>query len=117
VDAFFAAAIGAGAAVIQETLDVITTGDDLRWVDTDQAYANGRIHLQSLLTDVGAGRFLPTISVADCAYCDYQSVCRVSKDKYGKVVSPRAEWAKESASSNAQFEQIKLRNTSAGYSE
>ncbi|MEP6778759.1 MAG: PD-(D/E)XK nuclease family protein [Gemmatimonadaceae bacterium] len=72
--------------------------------------------VQSLMRDVGAGLFLPTVSKDDCRYCDYASVCRVKVDRYD-FESPRAEWAKESARSDAQFEQINFRTTRIGDSE
>lgn len=44
-----------------------------------------------LLDAVAAGRFLPTEDPADCAWCDYASLCRVRR---GNVVeSPPADWA------------------------
>lgn len=53
--------------------------------------------VRSLLDDVAAGRFLPTIDKSDCAYCNFAAICRIRVDDWNSTTSPRAEWAKERA--------------------
>ena len=72
--------------------------------------------VQSLLSDVGTGRFLPTVSKDDCRYCDYASVCRVKIARFD-FESPRADWAKEHAGTDPQFEQINFRSVRKGDAE
>jgi RecB family exonuclease len=48
-----------------------------------------------LLDLVRNGWFLPSNDSADCRFCDYASVCRVSTDAWGRVTSPLAEWSRE----------------------
>jgi RecB family exonuclease len=49
--------------------------------------------VQALLDAVADGTFLPTDNANDCRWCDYQPICRVSVDRFGKTNSPRAAWA------------------------
>ena len=72
--------------------------------------------VQSMLEDVSNGRFLPTIDVNDCKYCDYAAVCRVRETRFS-FVSPRASWAKESAKTDPQFAEINRRAERVGDSE
>ncbi len=51
--------------------------------------------LGPLLEAVAAGRFLPTDEEKDCTFCDYAEVCRVSRNDWGKVDSPLANWSAE----------------------
>jgi RecB family exonuclease len=46
-----------------------------------------------LVAQIRAGEFVPTNDVHDCAFCDYQAICRVGSDGQ-KTVSPRAAWAR-----------------------
>ncbi len=50
-----------------------------------------------LLDHVRDGAFIPTTDSADCAYCDFQAICRTTREGFGKTHSPRAEWAKTHA--------------------
>jgi ATP-dependent helicase/nuclease subunit B len=50
--------------------------------------------IQQLLEHVEHGHFVPTDDCSDCAYCDYRAVCRSTSDRFGKIATPRAEWAK-----------------------
>ena len=53
--------------------------------------------VRALLDHVRAGEFVPTTDAGDCGYCDYQSICRATRDGYGKATSPRAEWGEANA--------------------
>jgi ATP-dependent helicase/nuclease subunit B len=48
-----------------------------------------------LLDFVRNGWFLPSNDSADCRFCDYAGVCRVSTDAWSRVTSPLAEWSRE----------------------
>ncbi|MCU0647883.1 MAG: PD-(D/E)XK nuclease family protein [Gemmatimonadaceae bacterium] len=52
----------------------------------------------SLLDAMRDGEFFPTNSAADCAYCDYATICSATRDTFGKTESPRAAWAARAAS-------------------
>lgn len=54
--------------------------------------AGAREVVAGLLEHVRTGAFIPTTDDADCAYCDYQAVCRARRGEYG-TASPRATWA------------------------
>ena len=57
-----------------------------------------RTVIDEMLQQVRDGFFIPTTDSGDCTYCDYAVICRVTKDKHDHVkVSPRAQWAKEHA--------------------
>lgn len=47
-----------------------------------------------LVEHVRAGAFVPTNDTRDCAYCDYQAVCRASRGDHA-TSSPLAAWAGE----------------------
>ena len=68
--------------------------------------------VRSLLDDVGAGRFLPTIKADDCKYCDYNAVCRVRKTRW-TFTSPRANWAKDASATDTSFVEINRRAKTA----
>jgi ATP-dependent helicase/nuclease subunit B len=51
--------------------------------------------LGHMLDAAGAGAFVPTDDENDCRFCDFAEVCRVSRDPFGKIHSPMAEWSKE----------------------
>jgi hypothetical protein len=53
--------------------------------------------------DVRAGHFLATTDAEDCMVCEFAAVCRVGVDRFNKVTSPRAEWAKAHAASHAEY--------------
>lgn len=59
--------------------------------------------VRSLLDDVAAGRFVATIDKADCAFCNFASICRTRIDEYNATTSPRADWAKDRASSSPHY--------------
>ncbi|MSR35123.1 MAG: PD-(D/E)XK nuclease family protein [Gemmatimonadetes bacterium] len=50
--------------------------------------------LDRLLDMAAAGRFLPTDDPDDCFICDFKTICRAYRDKYGTLQSPPAEWGK-----------------------
>src|SRR6185503_228321 len=56
--------------------------------------ARGLELLDRLLDLAAAGRFLPTDDPEDCFICDFKPICRAYRDKWGKLVSPPAEWGK-----------------------
>jgi ATP-dependent helicase/nuclease subunit B len=51
--------------------------------------------LGRMLDAVGEGAFVPTDDESDCRFCDFAEVCRVSRDSFGKIHSPMAQWSKE----------------------
>ncbi|HSU96113.1 MAG TPA: PD-(D/E)XK nuclease family protein, partial [Gemmatimonadaceae bacterium] len=59
--------------------------------------AEARPIVTQLLEHVRDGTFIATTSADDCKYCGARPICRISEDGYGKVSSPRAEWARENA--------------------
>ncbi|MBC8086289.1 MAG: PD-(D/E)XK nuclease family protein, partial [Phycisphaerae bacterium] len=59
--------------------------------------------VRSMLDDVAAGRFVPTIDKDDCAYCVYSAICRVSKGAFNATQSPRAEWGKDHSANSPHF--------------
>ena len=65
--------------------------------------------IERILELVSNGAFLPTDDPNDCKYCEHQEICRASRDDWGAVESPRAEWAKEHASEIALYRPM-LRN-------
>ena len=67
----------------------------------------------SLIAHVHAGEFIPTNDSADCAVCDHQGICRVSRSRF-RTESPRAEWAKEHAPLLPQYAAMLARRGPAG---
>lgn len=59
--------------------------------------AEARPIVTQLMEHVRDGTFIATTSADDCKYCGAKPICRISEDRYGKVSSPRAEWARENA--------------------
>jgi ATP-dependent helicase/nuclease subunit B len=51
--------------------------------------------VDKLLGLVERGLFHPTTQVDDCRFCDFRAVCRARPKEFGKIESPRAEWARE----------------------
>ena len=51
--------------------------------------------VSALIELVELGNFLPTEESQDCGFCDYQAVCRATRDDYGKTSSPPAAWGKK----------------------
>jgi len=52
--------------------------------------------LEQLFDMIGAGWFPPPFDEnPPCKICDFQSLCRVSIDRWGKLDAPPVEWAKE----------------------
>jgi ATP-dependent helicase/nuclease subunit B len=64
--------------------------------------------VQSLLDDVAAGRFLPTLDASDCRFCEYATVCRVTVSRFDSH-SPRAAWAKENNEVNVHYDGVRQR--------
>jgi ATP-dependent helicase/nuclease subunit B len=50
--------------------------------------------LARLLDAAARGRFVPSDDAGDCAYCDYQPVCRVVESDRGGRSSPPTAWAR-----------------------
>jgi len=51
--------------------------------------------LGHMLDATETGTFVPTDNADDCRFCDFAEVCRASREDYGKMRSPLAEWSKE----------------------
>jgi hypothetical protein len=63
--------------------------------------------LEQLFDMVGNGWFPPPFDKhPPCKICDFQSVCRVSEDAYGKVSSPPVEWAAENNALKREYEPL-----------
>jgi RecB family exonuclease len=62
----------------------------------------------SLIAHVHDGDFIPTTDASDCAYCDYQDICRASRGRFG-VESPRAAWAKAHADALPKYASMLVR--------
>jgi hypothetical protein len=95
------------AGVLQELLDGPVARFEYRFpterghnqtIAYDSAeLAEARPIVTQLLEHVRDGTFIATTSADDCKYCGARPICRVSEDAYGKVTSPRAEWARKNA--------------------
>lgn len=72
-------------------------GNNETVVYTTAELTAARATIGSLLDHVRAGEFIPTTDTDDCAFCDYNAICRVQRDKFGKTDSPRAAWAEAHA--------------------
>lgn len=70
--------------------------------------------IQSLVDDIRAGHFLPTDAEDDCRYCDVAAICRVRIEAFGKVVSPRAAWAKDHGERLFEYAGMRRRRGSGG---
>lgn len=59
------------------------------------------------------GAFLPTMSDADCRFCDHAEICRVkgSEEVRDKMDSPRANWAKGVGESADLYRAMRARRT------
>lgn len=70
--------------------------------------------VRTMLDDVAAGRFVPTIDKDDCAFCNYAAICRVSKGDFNATRSPRAEWGKDHAGDSPQYVGVVSRASKLG---
>ncbi len=70
--------------------------------------------VRTLLDDVAAGRFVPTVDKKDCQYCNYATICRTSVNDFGQTTSPRAEWAKEQLDTSPHYEGVRIRLRRSG---
>jgi len=61
--------------------------------------------ISELVAQTRAGAFVPTNDAADCAYCDYMTICRVARSGRN-VISPRAAWAKEFGPAHAEYASV-----------
>ena len=62
--------------------------------------------LENLFDLIGDGLFLaPPDKEAPCKFCDYRAICRVS-ERFGKLISPPVEWARNNAHLLEQFEPL-----------
>lgn len=68
--------------------------------------------VSTLLAHVSAGEFVPTTDDGDCAYCDYQDICRAGRGRWN-TNSPRAAWAKDHAESLPQYQAMLARRSPA----
>lgn len=68
--------------------------------------------VQSLLDDVAAGRFVPTIDKEDCAFCEYAVICRTTRTRFSGE-SPRAAWAAAHAEDNPHYVGVTRRRQGA----
>jgi hypothetical protein len=69
--------------------------------------------VRSLLDDVAAGRFLPTMDKDDCRFCEFAAICRAKQDGFTSS-SPRAEWARANAEAEPHYAGMMSRRTGAG---
>lgn len=74
-----------------------TRGENRRFAYDRAALEPGRRIVAALLGMARAGRFVATNDPDDCTFCDFADVCRVTKNDFGGVASPRATWAKANA--------------------
>ena len=81
--------------------------------DRDLLDAAPRI-VRTLLDDVAAGRFVPTVDAKDCQYCDFAAICRTRVDDFMKTTSPRAEWAEAQLKDSPHYEGVRLRRRRSG---
>lgn len=51
--------------------------------------------LDLMLDSVAAGSFVPTERADDCRFCDFADVCRARPARFGKMMSPLAEWSEK----------------------
>ncbi len=73
--------------------------------------AEARPIVTQLLEHVRDGAFVPTTSHDDCRYCEARAICRVTEDRFGKVTSPRAAWARENAEGMQEYDGMLSRRT------
>ena len=73
--------------------------------------AKARPIVTQLLEHVRDGTFVPTTSPDDCRYCEAKAICRVREGRYGKVASPRAEWAMGNAEEIEAYSGMLARRT------
>jgi CRISPR/Cas system-associated exonuclease Cas4 (RecB family) len=82
----------------------------------NQAFVYDRLRLAGvgalldlMLDTVASGSFVPTERADDCRFCDYAEVCRTRQARFGKVVSPLAEWSEQHLNTGLSpaFEQLK----------
>lgn len=68
--------------------------------------------VEGLLEHLALGHYVPTTEPRDCGYCDFQEVCRVRQDRYGRVESsPRAELAGQQQEHDAAYAPMRRRRT------
>ena len=70
--------------------------------------------VRTLLDDVAAGRFVPTVDKDDCKYCNYAAICRTSVGDYMKTTSPRAEWGEARLKDSSVYEGVRIRKRRIG---
>ena len=75
--------------------------------------------VESLVTHVRSGLFLPTMHSSDCKYCDFMPICRAEEGGYHAIHSPRALWAEEHAGGLDEYASMRQRRapTSADSAE
>ena len=68
----------------------------------NQAFVFDRVRLAGvgplldlMLDTVASGSFVPTERADDCRFCDYADVCRARQARFGKMISPLAEWSEQ----------------------
>ncbi|HEY8311352.1 MAG TPA: PD-(D/E)XK nuclease family protein, partial [Gemmatimonadaceae bacterium] len=70
-----------------------------------------RTLVTELLDHARDGDFIPTNDSNDCKYCGVGAICRVSADRFGKISSPRADWAKSHAENIEAYQKMLTRRT------
>jgi len=87
-------------------------GNEIVAYSADELLGAGDV-ISALLGHVHAGEFIPTTDAGDCAFCDYQEVCRASRGRFG-TQSPRAEWAAARAELLPQYRSMLDRRSRGG---
>lgn len=72
------------------------------------ALTDARAIVSDLVDHIRGGRFLPTTDVDDCRYCDQAPICRVRSTGFS-TESPRADWARQHAPTNPEYQSMLLR--------
>ena len=88
-------------------------GNDIVAYTRDELARVGDI-VGSLLAHVRAGDFIATVDASDCSYCDHQSICRASRDRYNNTSSRRADWAAAHAEGLPQYSAMLARRKPVG---
>jgi len=66
--------------------------------------------VDTMLSGVEEGRFVPTDEPKDCQYCDFRAICRVTEgSRWGSLESPLTEWSKKQIrdGSSTAFDDLK----------
>jgi len=85
-------------------------GQNQAFVYSIEALAPFETLLATMLDGVAEGHFVPTDTSNDCTFCDFSEICRVTRDDYGGIDSPLADWSEEQANTGLwpSFRQLKV---------